>query len=174
MRIFGIVGWSGSGKTTLLSRLIPALVGQGVRVSTVKHAHHGFDIDQPGKDSHTHRIAGATEVMVGSGLRWALMHELRDEPEPDLAELLARMSPVDLVLVEGFKRGEHPKLEVHRLQTGKALLQPGDPGIVGVASNAMLDLGVPVLDMDDIDAVARFVLAHAIPVSAVRQNELVG
>jgi len=174
MRIFGIVGWSGSGKTTLLSRLIPALVGQGVRVSTVKHAHHGFDIDQPGKDSHTHRIAGATEVMVGSGLRWALMHELRDEPEPDLAELLARMSPVDLVLVEGFKRGAHPKLEVHRLQTGKALLQPADPGIVGVASNAMLDLGVPVLDMDDIDAVARFVLAHAIPVSAVRQNELVG
>jgi len=173
MRVFGIVGWSGSGKTTLLSRLIPALVGQGVRVSTIKHAHHGFDIDEPGKDSHTHRIAGATEVMVGSGLRWALMHELRDEPEPDLAELLARMSPVDLVLVEGFKRGAHPKLEVHRQQTGKTLLQPGDPRIVGVASDTVLNLEVPVLDIDQITGIAGFVLAHAIPVSAVGQIELV-
>ena len=103
MRVFGIVGWSGSGKTTLLSLLIPALVGQGIRVSTIKHAHHAFDIDHPGKDSHTHRLAGASEVMVGSGQRWALMHELRNEPEPNLAELLARMSPVDLMPSPSWK-----------------------------------------------------------------------
>ena len=167
MRVFGIVGWSGSGKTTLLSHLIPALVGQGIRVSTIKHAHHAFDIDQPGKDSHTHRIAGATEVLIGSGKRWALMHELRDEPEPGLAELLARMSPVDLVLVEGFKRDAFAKLEVHRPSNGKELLQPNDPTIVGVASDAALDLPVPLLALDDIAGIARFVLAHAAPIDAV-------
>ena len=164
MRVFGIVGWSGSGKTSLLSHLIPALVGQGIRVSTIKHAHHAFDIDQPGKDSHAHRIAGATEVLVGSGKRWALMHELRDEPEPDLAELLARMSPVDLVLVEGFKRDAFPKLEVHRPSNGKELLQPNDPSIVGVASDTTLDLPVSLLALDDVAAIAGFVLAHAVPV----------
>ena len=164
MRVFGIVGWSGSGKTTLLSLLIPALVGQGIRVSTIKHAHHAFDIDHPGKDSHTHRLAGASEVMVGSGQRWALMHELRNEPEPNLAELLARMSPVDLVLVEGFKRDAFPKLEIHRPANGKPLLQPDDTTLISVASDAALTLPVPLLPLDDIAAIARFVLAHAVPV----------
>ena len=171
MRVFGIIGWSGSGKTTLLSHLIPTLVRQGVRVSTIKHAHHAFDIDQPGKDSHTHRLAGASEVMIGSGRRWALMHELRDEPEPNLAALLARMSPVDLVLVEGFKRDVFPKLEIHRPATGKPLLQPDDTAIIGVASDTALALPVPVLALDDITAIARFALAHAVPV--VQERSLI-
>jgi molybdopterin-guanine dinucleotide biosynthesis adapter protein len=160
-RVMGFVGWSGEGKTTLLARLIPALVARGLTVSSIKHAHHGFDIDQPGKDSHTHRLAGATEVMVGSARRWALMHELRDEAEPTPEQLLARLAAVDLVLIEGFKQFAHPKIEVHRPSVGKPLLQPDDPHIVAVASDEKLDLGVPVLPLDDIDGLARFVLARA-------------
>ncbi|MEA2741212.1 MAG: molybdopterin-guanine dinucleotide biosynthesis adapter protein [Acetobacteraceae bacterium] len=164
MRVIGFAGWSGSGKTTLLSRLIPALVAGGRTVSTIKHAHHEFDIDKPGKDSHTHRMAGASEVLVSSGRRWALMHELRDAPEPTLRELLAHLTGVDLVLVEGFKRESHPKIEVHRPSVGKPLLQPDDPYIAAVASDEMLDLSVPVLRLDDTAGIAEFVLHHAIPV----------
>jgi molybdopterin-guanine dinucleotide biosynthesis protein B len=160
-RLFGIAGWSGSGKTTLIARVIPVLVGRGVRVSTIKHAHHGFDIDVPGKDSHTHRLAGATEVLVSSGQRWALMHELRDAPEPALHELLAVMGPADLVLVEGFKREAYPKLEVYRLAVGKPLLQPGDPAILAIASDAALEASVPVLDLARTEILADFILAHA-------------
>jgi molybdopterin-guanine dinucleotide biosynthesis protein B len=162
--VMGIVGWSGSGKTTLIARLIPELVAMGLRVSTIKHAHHGFDIDQPGKDSFVHRAAGAAEVLVTSARRWALMHELRDEAEPSLADLLARMAPVDLVLVEGFKRLGHRKIEVFRAAVGKPLLQPEDPSIVAVASDGVLDVTVPVLELADIGAVARFVAAEAGPV----------
>ncbi len=163
MRLMGFAGWSGSGKTTLLARLIPALVARGLRVSSIKHAHHAFDIDQPGKDSHTHRMAGATEVLVTGGQRWALMHELRGAPEPPLAELLRHLAPVDLVLVEGFKRDAHAKIEVHRPALGKPLLQPDDPAIIAVASDAKLTLPVPVLPLDDPEAVAAFVVAQARP-----------
>src|SRR5262249_14522329 len=138
MRIIGLAGWSGSGKTTLLSKAIPRLVARGLKVSTLKHAHHGFDIDQPGKDSHAHRMAGATQGRVGSARRWALVHELREEAEPTLAALLQRLSPVDLVNVEGYKREAHPKLELHRFAVGKPLLAPDDPAIVAIASDAPL------------------------------------
>jgi molybdopterin-guanine dinucleotide biosynthesis protein B len=167
MRVIGIAGWSGAGKTTLLAKLIPRLVARGVRVSTVKHAHHGFDVDQPGKDSHTHRMAGASEVLVSSATRWALVHELRGAPEPSLAGLLAKLAPVDLVIVEGFKRGSHPKLEVHRAALGKPPLHPGDPHIVAVVSDAPAAARVPVVKLDDIDAIADLVLAHAAPIEAV-------
>src|SRR5579875_145956 len=135
MRVFGLAGWSGSGKTTLMTRLLPALLRRGVTVSTLKHAHHAFDVDQPGKDSYRHREAGATEVMVASERRWALMHELRGAAEPPLEELLQHMSPVDLVIVEGFKRAALPKLEVHRPALGKPLLAPEDSNIVAIASD---------------------------------------
>ncbi|GAC1342150.1 MAG: molybdopterin-guanine dinucleotide biosynthesis protein B [Acetobacteraceae bacterium] len=161
MRLIGFAGWSGAGKTTLLRRLIPALVTRGLRVSTLKHAHHAFDIDQPGKDSWVHRQAGATEVLIGSAHRWALMHELRGAEEPDLDALLTRLSPVDLVLVEGFKRGLHPKIEVHRTGNGKPLLHPNDPSIVAVASDAPPIGTLPHVDLDDVEAVARLVLEHA-------------
>jgi molybdopterin-guanine dinucleotide biosynthesis protein B len=167
MRIMGFAGWSGSGKTTMLARLIPALVAGGSSVSTIKHAHHEFDIDRPGKDSHVHRMAGATEVLVGSSRRWALIHELRGAAEPSLAELLAHLTHVDLVLIEGFKREGHPKIEIHRPSIGKPLLQPDDPHIVAVASDVNLDLTVPVLKLDDIAAIARFVRQHAIPLNQV-------
>ncbi len=133
MRIIGLAGWSGSGKTTLVTKLIPRLIARGLRVSTLKHAHHGFDLDTPGKDSFMHRAAGATEVLISSGKRWAILHELREEPEWDLAALTAKMSAVDLVLVEGFKRDAFPKLEIHRSANGKPLLHPDDPHIVAVA-----------------------------------------
>ena len=165
MRLIGLVGWSGSGKTTLIARLIPALTGQGLRVSTIKHAHHGFDLDRPGKDSHLHRLAGATEVLIASARRWALLHELRDEPEPDLAELLTHLAPADLVLVEGYRGFPHPKIEVHRPILGKPLLQPQDAAILAVASDVALALPVPVLPLDDIAAIAAFVLRHAAPPS---------
>src|SRR5689334_22650492 len=135
MRVIGLAGWSGAGKTTLLTRLIPHLIAQGLRVSVIKHAHHKFDVDVPGKDSWLHRRAGAEEVLVASGTRWALMHELRGAPEPVLADLIAKMSPVDLVVVEGYKAGPHHKIEVHRAGNGKPLLFPDDPGIVGIASD---------------------------------------
>jgi molybdopterin-guanine dinucleotide biosynthesis protein B len=160
MRIFGLAGWSGSGKTTLLAALIPELVGRGVSVSTIKHAHHQFDIDQPGKDSWVHRQAGASEVMVASSRRFALMHELRDAPEPALDELVSRMAPVDLLLVEGFKRGPHPKLEVYRPAVGKPFLYLDDPHIVAVASDETLTVPLPVLPLGDIAAIADFILGQ--------------
>jgi molybdopterin-guanine dinucleotide biosynthesis adapter protein len=161
MRLFGITGWSGSGKTTLLVSLIPALARRGVRVSTVKHAHHAFDIDIPGKDSYEHRRAGATEVMVASGRRWAIVHELRDEAEPTLEALLDRLSPVDLVLIEGYKHGDYEKLEIYRPALGKPPLYPGDPQVVALASDARLaGLPIPVLDLADIDGIAELILAR--------------
>jgi molybdopterin-guanine dinucleotide biosynthesis protein B len=162
MRVLGLAGWSGSGKTTLVARLIPVLRAKGVRVSTLKHAHHDFDVDQPGKDSYEHRTAGAEEVLVSSARRWALMHELRGAPELTLAELLARMSPVDLVIVEGFKRDRHPKLEVYRPSVGKPLLCGEDDTIRGIATDVpVAGLPVPRVALDDIPAIARFVLEHA-------------
>lgn len=161
MRVIGLAGWSGAGKTTLLCRLIPELVGRGLRVSTVKHAHHAFDVDQPGKDSWLHREAGATEVMIGSARRWALMHELRDAAEPELPALLAQMTRVDLVLVEGFKRGPHRKIEVHRASLGKALLHPGDASVVAMAADPVMACSVPCVALDDVAGVAALVLSHA-------------
>jgi molybdopterin-guanine dinucleotide biosynthesis protein MobB len=162
MHIFGLAGWSGSGKTTLLAALIPQLVGRGVTVSTLKHAHHEFDIDQPGKDSWVHRQAGASEVMVASSRRFALMHELRDAPQPSLGELVARMAPVDLLLIEGFKREPHPKLEVHRPSVGKPFLYPDDPHIVAIASDVALTAPLPVLPLADVAAIADFILERMV------------
>ena len=168
MRIIGLAGWSGAGKTTLLARLLPRLIGRGLLVSTVKHAHHSFDMDVPGKDSHTHRLAGATEVLVSSANRWALVHELRGAAEPSLPSLLRKLSPVDLVLVEGFKRGAHPKLEVYRAANGKPLLAPDDPHIVAIASDVPIpDAKPPVLALDDHEAIADALLAHAVPIDTV-------
>ena len=168
MKVIGIAGWSGAGKTTLLTRVIPRLTARGLRVSTLKHAHHAFDVDQPGKDSHTHRVAGATEVLISSANRFALMHELRGAPEWTLPALLAKLSPVDLVLVEGFKRETHPKLEVFRAAVGKPMLHPDDPHIVAVASDGAVAARVPVVPLDDIEAVADILLAKAVPLDAAR------
>ena len=171
MRIIGLAGWSGSGKTTLLAKVIPRIVARGLAVSTLKHAHHGFDIDQPGKDSHTHRMVGATEVLVGSAKRWALVRELRGEAEPGLAVLLAKLSPVDLVLVEGYKREPHPKLELYRAAVGKPLLHPDDPAIVAVALDAPLPQArVPVVDLDDVERIADILIRHAAPIAALRAH----
>ncbi len=161
MRIFGLAGWSGSGKTTLMTALIPELVSRGTTVSTLKHAHHSFDVDQPGKDSWRHRQAGAEEVMVSSQNRWALMHELRGVPEPSLDELVRRMSPVDLLLIEGFKRHPHPKIEVYRPSLGKPPLHPEDPFVVAVASDMVLSgVALPLLPLSDVGAIAAFILDH--------------
>lgn len=161
MKLFGIAGWSGSGKTTLITALLPRLTTWGYRVSTIKHAHHGFDVDQPGKDSYEHRKAGAAEVLVTSSKRWVLMHENRDEAEPTLAELVGRLTPVDLVLIEGFKREPIDKLEVYRRESGKPLLQHDDARVVAVASDMPLqDLSVPLLDLDDIEGIASFIADH--------------
>lgn len=166
MRIVGLAGWSGSGKTTLVTKLIPRLIARGIKVSTLKHAHHGFDLDQPGKDSFFHRAAGATEVIISSAKRWAILHELREETEWDLGALVAKMSPVDLVLVEGFKRDNFLKLEIHRAANGKPLIHPDDPHIVAIASDVPLPSAkVPVIDLNDIDAIADFLLEHAMPVA---------
>ncbi|HXD45218.1 MAG TPA: molybdopterin-guanine dinucleotide biosynthesis protein B [Pseudolabrys sp.] len=166
MRIIGLAGWSGSGKTTLITKLIPRLTAGGLRVSTLKHAHHGFDLDQPGKDSFMHRVAGATEVIVSSARRFAVLHELRDEPEWDLGALVSKMSPVDLVLVEGFKRDAFPKVEIHRAANGKPLIHPDDPHIVAIAADVVLPQAkVPVIGLDDIDAIAGLVLAKAVPLN---------
>jgi len=167
MKVIGIAGWSGAGKTTLLTRVIPRLTARGLSVSTIKHAHHAFDIDQPGKDSHTHRMAGATEVLISSANRFALMHELRGAVELKLRELLDKLSPVDLVLVEGFKREAHPKLEVYRASVGKPLLAADDPSIVAVASDGPVAVRVPVVSLDDIDAIADILVARAVPRDAV-------
>ena len=167
MRIIGLAGWSGSGKTTLITKLIPRLIARGVKVSTLKHAHHGFDLDQPGKDSFFHRAAGATEVIISSARRWAILHELRDEAEWDLRALVTKMSPVDLVLVEGFKRDAFPKLEVYRAENGKPLIHPEDPHIVAIASDVALpQVKIPVVDLNDIEAIADLLLKSAIPISA--------
>jgi len=168
MRIIGLAGWSGSGKTTLITKLLPHLIARGQRVSTLKHAHHGFDLDQPGKDSFMHRTAGATEVVISSAKRFAVLHELRDEPEWDLPELLTKFAPVDLVLVEGFKRDSFPKLEIHRAANGKPLIQPDDPHVVAIASDIPLPQAkVPVVGLDDIEAIADVLLQHAAPLHSV-------
>lgn len=168
MRVIGLAGWSGAGKTTLLTRLIPELARRGVSVSTVKHAHHAFDLDTPGKDSYVHREAGAREVLISSERRWALMRELRGEPEASLPQLLARLSPVDLVIVEGFKREPHVKVEIHRAGNGKPPLHPGDPTIVAVASDiAFPDAGRPVIDINDVAAIADIMLAQAEPLAPI-------
>jgi molybdopterin-guanine dinucleotide biosynthesis adapter protein len=160
MKVFGFAGWSGSGKTTLIEKLIPRFSGRGLRVSLVKHAHHTFDVDQPGKDSYRHRHAGAAEVLVTSSRRWALMHELRGAAEPAFAQQLERLSPCDLVIVEGFKHAAIPKLEVWRKETGEPLLHPNDPHIVAVASDAQVETRLPLLDLNDEAAIASFILNH--------------
>ena len=167
MNVIGIAGWSGAGKTTLLTRVIPCLTARGLRVSTIKHAHHEFDIDQPGKDSHTHRQAGATEVLVSSANRFALMHELRGNREWTLDALLEKLSPVDLVLVEGFKTQAHPKLEVFRAAVKKPPLHPQDENIVAVASDKLLEAKVPVVSLDDIEAVSDLLVGKAAPLDTV-------
>ncbi|MDE1145738.1 MAG: molybdopterin-guanine dinucleotide biosynthesis protein B [Azospirillaceae bacterium] len=163
MKLFGLAGWSGSGKTTLLTRLIPELTARGYGVSTLKHAHHDFDVDQPGKDSYRHRAAGATEVLVASANRWALMHEHRGAHEPTLADLVSKLSPVDLVLVEGFKRDPIPKLEIWRAENGKAPLHPDDPTIVALAADP-LPVEAPghlrLFALDAVADIATFILAH--------------
>jgi molybdopterin-guanine dinucleotide biosynthesis protein B len=168
MRIIGLAGWSGSGKTTLVKKLIPSLIARGSSVSTLKHAHHGFDLDQPGKDSFFHRAAGATEVIISSARRWAILHELREEPEWDLLALVAKMSPVDLVLVEGFKRDAFPKLEIHRAANGKPLIHPDDPHIVAIAADiALPQAKIPVIDLNNVEAIADLLLNNAAPVAAI-------
>lgn len=160
MKVLGISGWSGAGKTTLLAQLIPLLTASGVKVSTIKHAHHEFDVDKPGKDSYRHREAGASEVLISSAKRYAIMHELRGDAEPTLEQLLARLSPVDLVLVEGFKKSGHAKIEVWRASVGKPMLQAEDPTVVAVASDAAIPgLSVPQLDANQPQQVADFIMA---------------
>ena len=164
MRIIGLAGWSGSGKTTLVTKVLPRLIARGLRVSTIKHAHHGFDLDQPGKDSFMHRTAGATEVVISSANRFAILHELRGAPEWDLPDLLGKLAPVDLVLVEGFKRDPFPKLEIHRIANGKPLLQPADPHIIAIACDTPLpNAEVTVIDLNDIEGIADVLLKHAVP-----------
>ncbi|UGY16709.1 molybdopterin-guanine dinucleotide biosynthesis protein B [Bradyrhizobium septentrionale] len=167
MKVIGLAGWSGAGKTTLLSRVIPYLLGRGLRVSVIKHAHHEFDVDVPGKDSWVHRQSGATEVLVSSTRRWALMHELRGASEPRLPELLAKLAPVDLVVVEGFKREPVNKIEVHRAANGKPLLFPGDASVVGIASDVAVETSLPIAHLDDIEEVAALMLRFAVAVDDV-------
>ena len=167
MKVIGLSGWSGAGKTTLLTRVIPCLLDRGLRVSVIKHAHHDFDVDVPGKDSWVHRQSGATEVLVSSARRWALMRELRGADEPRLAELLVKMSSVDLVIIEGFKREPHRKIEVHRLANNKPLLFPDDPNIAGIATDAAVETTLPVAHLDDVEAVAGLMQRSAIPVESV-------
>jgi molybdopterin-guanine dinucleotide biosynthesis protein B len=162
MKVIGLAGWSGAGKTTLLTRLIPHLHNDGLRVSVIKHAHHNFDVDVPGKDSWRHREAGAEEVLVSSGHRWALMHELRGTREPRLPQLLKKMSRVDLVVVEGYKSEPHRKIEVYRAGNGKPFLFPGDAGIAGIVSDVAVETVLPTAHLDDIPAVAAMLLISAI------------
>lgn len=164
-KLLGFAGWSGSGKTTLLVHVIPALKKRGLRLSTIKHAHHAFDLDQPGKDSWKHRQAGATEVLISSQKRWAVLHELGEEPEPELRDLLPKMAPVDLILVEGFKRDTHPKIEIFRSTLNKPLLYPRDSAIIAVATEdytcpALTDCPLPLLNLDDSEALADFIITH--------------
>ena len=173
MRLIGLCGWSGSGKTTLLTALIPALIGRGRTVSTIKHAHHTFEIDKPGKDSFVHREAGAQEVLISSARRMALMRELRGASELELPELLAHLGPVDLVLIEGFKRDPHPKIEIHRAVIGKPLLYPGDPHIVAIASDPELaEAPIPHVSLNDIAAIADLVERHAVEADQIEWEPL--
>ena len=158
MKIYGVTGWKNAGKTGLMERLVAEITSRGLSVSTIKHAHHSFDVDHPGKDSHRHRVAGAHEVLLASKNRIALMQELRDHEEPELAHLLTRLSPVDLVLIEGYKRDRHPKIEAHRAVTGQPLIAPGDDTIRAIASDVPLTLDRPVFGLDDTIALADFVL----------------
>ena len=167
MKVIGLAGWSGAGKTTLLQRVIPRLLKDGLRVSVIKHAHHEFDVDVPGKDSWVHRQSGATEVLVSSSKRWALMHELRGAAEPRLAELLKKMSRVDLVIVEGFKREPHRKIEVYRAANGKPLLFPDDPGVVGIATDTRVETALPTAHLDDVEAVAALLRRSAISIDEI-------
>jgi molybdopterin-guanine dinucleotide biosynthesis protein B len=167
MKVIGLAGWSGAGKTTLLTRVIPLFREQGLRVSVIKHAHHKFDVDVPGKDSWRHRAAGAEEVMVSSANRWALMHELRGQSELRLPELLKKMSRVDLVVVEGYKSEPHRKIEVHRAANGKPFLFPDDPGVVAIVSDVAVESRLPVAHLDDIAAVAALMRRSAISLDEV-------
>ncbi|MGO4915307.1 molybdopterin-guanine dinucleotide biosynthesis protein B [Pseudogemmobacter sp. W21_MBD1_M6] len=161
MRIYGVVGWKNAGKTGLMERLVTEIAARGHSVSTVKHAHHSFDVDHPGKDSYRHRKAGATEVLLSSRNRWALMHETRGAPEQTLEELLGMLAPVDLVLVEGYKRDTHPKVEAFRAETGNALIAPDDPTIRAIAADCAIEgHGRPVFDLNDTLAIADFILAE--------------
>ncbi|MFQ1702464.1 molybdopterin-guanine dinucleotide biosynthesis protein B [Loktanella agnita] len=160
MRLYGVVGYRNAGKTGLMERLVAEITGRGFTVSTVKHAHHTFDVDQPGKDSHRHRVAGASQVLLSSGARWALMTELRDQPEPPLADLLAQLAPVDLVLIEGYKRDSHPKVEAYRAETGNPLIAREDATIRAVASDTALDIDRVVFDLNATAAIADFILAE--------------
>ena len=163
MKIFGFAGYSGSGKTTLIEQLIPLFTARGLKVSLIKHAHHTFDVDTPGKDSYRHRHAGATEVLVTSPKRWVLMHELRGEAEPDLNQQLMHLSPCDLLLVEGFKHDPIPKLEVYRAEVGEPLLHPNDNNIVAIATpthEAPFNTPLPRLDLNNPPAIAEFILRH--------------
>ena len=158
MKVWGVVGWKNSGKTGLMERLVTEFTGRGLSVSTVKHAHHVFDVDHPGKDSHRHRQAGATEVLLSSRRRWALMHELRDEEEMPLEMLLSKLSPVDLVLVEGYKRDQHPKVEAHRAETGNPLIATDDPTVRAIASDSGATAEErPTFDLNDTSAIADFI-----------------
>ena len=158
MKVYGVTGWKNAGKTGLMERLVTEITARGLTVSTVKHAHHNFDVDQPGRDSYRHRAAGACEVLLASGTRIAIMQELRGAPEPELSDLLARLNPVDLVLIEGYKRGSHPKVEAHRKDAGNPLIAPGDPTIRAIAADCALEVDRPVLDLDDTAAIADFIL----------------
>ncbi|MFT5867599.1 MAG: molybdopterin-guanine dinucleotide biosynthesis protein B [Gammaproteobacteria bacterium] len=160
MRVFGVVGWKNAGKTGLMERLVTEITSRGFTVSTVKHAHHTFDVDHEGKDSHRHRVAGAQEVLLASRNRFALMHELRNEDEPTLAELLTKLAPVDLVLIEGYKRDAHPKIEAFRAETKNPLIATDDPTIRAVASDTPMELDRPVFDLNDTTCVADFILAE--------------
>ena len=160
MKIFGVTGWKNSGKTGLMERLISEFTTRGLTVSSIKHAHHSFDIDHPGRDSYRHRDAGARQVLLASRNRWALMHELRDEDEPSLGDLLKQLSPVDLVLIEGYKRDRHPKIEAHRKETGQPLIAPEDETIVAVASDTSVTIERPVLDLNDTAAIANFIAQY--------------
>ena len=160
MNIYGVVGWKNAGKTGLMERLVAEIAARGFTVSTIKHAHHSFDVDHPGKDSFRHRAAGAREVLLASRNRWALMNELRDADEPPLTELLSKLSPVDLVLVEGYKRDAHPKIEAFRAATGNSLIAAEDNSIRAVASDTALELDCPVFDLDDTTAIADFILSE--------------
>ena len=160
MKIYGVIGWKNSGKTTLIERLIADIVSRGFSVSTIKHAHHTFDVDQSGKDSYRHRVAGASEVLLTSSKRFALMHEIRDFKEPLLAALLIKLAPVDVVLVEGYKSDNHPKIEAHRRETGKPLIATEDNTVRAIASNAKLDFDLPVFGLDDTQEITEFILAE--------------
>jgi molybdopterin-guanine dinucleotide biosynthesis protein MobB len=158
MKVWGVVGWKNSGKTGLMERLVAEFAGRGLTVSTVKHAHHGFDVDRDGTDSFRHRAGGATEVLLSSRKRWALMHENRGAPELELDDLLTRLSPVDLVLVEGFKRARHPKVEAHRAETGQPLIGAADHTVRALASDSGAEIvGRPTFDLDDTSAIADFI-----------------